>query len=601
MKNKPPIVCCAYANDARYRLELEQEFKAISHALTDARDNLQLSLEPLPQSSLDEIYRTFNHYHNRIAIFHYSGHSNATFLKLDGTYARADHLSVLIGMQQNLKLVFLNGCSNKAQVAALAKQGVKAIIATASPIEDTASVSFATAFYDALGHGKNIQQAFDTAKSKLHQEQPNIEIVQRGLKVLKNEAELPWGLYADDAADLEWQLPSPQAMPASTMDYQAIVPLHDEDCNKALVREIFQGLGALDEACETLWQSYLAEDEDPNMLPELQGKIYDAFPSVLSIQIRDLFTPEAETEGRRRLEEIRHVYTLLSKLLCAITLADLWRVLLLKDEETGALIPDAALQIQAQYRADIMQYCQLTAETAEQFDYIWLARSIYHFFEENDLQFIFPEMTKALQNLQAAEAQTAYHFLEFHLKQPLLSSAIPSSEVVQLCKVAEFHLGVLLKHCIFLTQYQLVSVNDIQVYKSLLHSKANFMHAKAVLHGNDSTRWRITQQQRASYTCNRAVVLTKDISSEDSPLTLAPFIIDENVLKKRSAATPKIHFWAGRTAENELHYQLAEDMNNAFFLPPKLRPENYRNKELEAVRMLWDSFCEHIKNLKTHE
>ena len=45
-------------------------------------------------------------------------------------------LAKLFGMQENLKLVFLNGCSTKGQVEALQANNIPNIIATSKSVED---------------------------------------------------------------------------------------------------------------------------------------------------------------------------------------------------------------------------------------------------------------------------------------------------------------------------------------------------------------------------------------------------------------------------------------------------------------------------------
>ena len=52
-----------------------------------------------------------------------------------------------LGQRRNLELVFLNGCSTRAQAAGLLEAGVSAVIATARAIEDTVALEFAAAFY----------------------------------------------------------------------------------------------------------------------------------------------------------------------------------------------------------------------------------------------------------------------------------------------------------------------------------------------------------------------------------------------------------------------------------------------------------------------
>jgi len=601
MLRKQAIVLCAFANDLHRPLQLEAEEKAIGQCLAVAEDAERLSFRPLHGASLDDLYKNFNRFHNRIHIFHFAGHSNGTFLNLEDTQARASNLSVLMGMQKNLKLVFLNGCSNKAQVAELAKQGVKAIIATSAPIEDESSIEFAKTFYDALANGKNIQESFNTAKSKIQNDQPQLEIVQRGLVLRPSDPEqLPWGLFAEDSADLDWTLPDPFEVPTD-INFHQEVSLNNNQVNKKLVEEIFQGLIPLKSRHRRLWEEYSDPEEDEVNLIDLQEVIYKHFPSILSIQIRDLFTDSVMAEGRKRLREINEVYLILSKLLCAIALADLWRIVLLEDEATGQFSLKEDVKIRCIYRKELLEYAQLNKAQSAQYDYVWLLSTIYRIFEDNQHEPYLEEIKGLQKTLFQSEVYDAYHFMEFEIKQRLQANNIASEEVAALCKTAEQQLGTLLRHCAFLTQYQLVSINDIQVSKPLLQSKADFIHKKAILKGNESTLWDQRPQSRKNYACNHAVVITPNIQEEQAPLTLSPFIIDENVLKKVSNRNPKIHIWAGHTEDNRLHYQHAEIMQDAFLIPPKKLLDKYEATGLEQVQTLWNTFVEHLQKLECHD
>ena len=106
-------------------------------------------------------------------IVHFSGHGNKKQkLILGGTPGRGktidrDGLVELLALYNtHLRLVLLNACFTKVQ-ARLISEVVDYAVGTGKGIGDKAGVAFAGAFYRALGFGKSIRDAFDSAKAEL--------------------------------------------------------------------------------------------------------------------------------------------------------------------------------------------------------------------------------------------------------------------------------------------------------------------------------------------------------------------------------------------------------------------------------------------------
>ena len=209
MPYKRPLFLFAFANDKAAKLRLDQEERAVREALAEKDQQEAIQYLSMGQTTLADIYNTFDRYHNRIYIFHYGGHSNQNLLVLDGPDARSDSLSTLIGQQDPLKLVFLNGCSNAAQVNALWSKGAPAVIATTADVEDDKASQLAERFYKALTGGKSIAEAFATASSFLGNSHPEPISVYRGINFREAaQGKFPWGLYVRDASVLDWTIDS---------------------------------------------------------------------------------------------------------------------------------------------------------------------------------------------------------------------------------------------------------------------------------------------------------------------------------------------------------------------------------------------------------
>ena len=106
-------------------------------------------------------------------IVHFSGHgSKKQRIILGGTHGRGktvdeQGLANLFALYNNhVHLVLLNACFTKAQARSISEV-VDYSIGTARPIGDKVGVAFAGAFYRALGFGKSVRYAFESAKAEL--------------------------------------------------------------------------------------------------------------------------------------------------------------------------------------------------------------------------------------------------------------------------------------------------------------------------------------------------------------------------------------------------------------------------------------------------
>lgn len=589
---KPPIFLFAFANDQQHALQLAEEERKVRELLQQSHDGRKIEHLSLGATSLDDLYKIFNRFHNRIHLFHFSGHSDSTFLELVDQKSRAANLGVIMGMQQNLKLVVLNGCANYQQVTTLLKHGIRAVVATSTPIADNSAILFSTTFYDSLKEGKTIREAFDTTKARLKEDKPDLDIVFRdlsGSEKLDEVAEFPWGLFCTEDADLLWKIPAPYEIPED-LDYVLEVELAGQEINKVLLESTFEGMANFNKKCRFLWEDYQDPDSDDTSVYDLQQEIYTRFPSILSMQIRDLFTENAKQKGRLRLKEIKDTYLVLSKLLSAMALADLWQMVL--NAKNDPIQPN--FNIRPDYKEDLVKYVQLPKTDADVFDYFWLFITIHHIFIDNGQQSFIVELEQFYEALsENSTFYTSYHFLEFELKGRLHQGNIASVEVSELCHEAEKHLSNLLHHCAFLIAYQLISVNDISVKRSIRTREAEFVHNKIILKGVEDTIMDRSPILKKNYTYNHAIIVTKDFKAGEEQLTLTPFIIDENAYKVKKKEQPKIHFWAGKTEEDKSYYQHAEDLTNGFVWPT-VNTNIYRKSDMNEMEALWRFFIEDL-------
>jgi len=208
MPSKRPIFLFAFANDAEGSLRLGEEQNACWNELAPLDQEGTIDCQRLGFATLEQVYREFNRFNNQICLFHYGGHSNSELIQLHGAAGSAEHLGTKMGQQENLRLVFLNGCKNYAQADALLEKGVPAVIATTAKAEDRRAVALAQQFYQALAGGSTIKQAFESAKGYIFDKYPDLKASYReaGFDEAEATEAFSWGLYARKEAALGWRI-----------------------------------------------------------------------------------------------------------------------------------------------------------------------------------------------------------------------------------------------------------------------------------------------------------------------------------------------------------------------------------------------------------
>lgn len=159
------------------RLKLDRESRSIEQALR--------------QSEFRHKFEVIQHWDVRINdlqglllrhqpnIVHFSGHGNeaSEIILVDNTgnsypvsvRALGELFSVL---KDNIRCVVLNACYSEAQAQAIA-QCIDSVVGMSQEIEDNSAISFATAFYQALGYGRNLKTAFDLGCMQIELEKLN--------------------------------------------------------------------------------------------------------------------------------------------------------------------------------------------------------------------------------------------------------------------------------------------------------------------------------------------------------------------------------------------------------------------------------------------
>jgi len=153
------------------RILVDEEAREIAEKIHEGqyRDCFELYQHPATRPA--DLQRLLLRYQPHIV--HFSGHGSKSHkIVLAGPHGRAKSVDqqglaeVFALYKSHLRLVLLNACFTKEQACSIAKV-IDYSIGAAKPIGDRASVAFAGAFYRALGFGKSIRDAFDSAKAEL--------------------------------------------------------------------------------------------------------------------------------------------------------------------------------------------------------------------------------------------------------------------------------------------------------------------------------------------------------------------------------------------------------------------------------------------------
>jgi tetratricopeptide (TPR) repeat protein len=160
------------------RLNVDQECRAIGKALRSAellRD--RFTIENHGAVRLEDLHQLLALH--RPQIVHFSGHGSAFKEIVLETSSGSNHpvsaeaLGQLFSVFKNdIRCVILNACDSEEQTDAIARH-IDCVIGISQAISDSASIFFATAFYQSLAYGQDVRSAFDAGCNALRLHNPD--------------------------------------------------------------------------------------------------------------------------------------------------------------------------------------------------------------------------------------------------------------------------------------------------------------------------------------------------------------------------------------------------------------------------------------------
>jgi hypothetical protein len=583
------VILLAFSNDhEKYLPDIVEEQKAIKSLLLDHADKNYLHVRDIQRASTEELFYLINRYHNQVVLLHYAGHADGEGLQLEKEIgivqvANAKGIAGLLGTQQKLKLVFLNGCATRGQVQVLLDKGVPAVIATSVKVNDDQAKQFATQFYQALVNGQTLRDAFLKAKAFLEtgQSPPAIADIGRGPDMeamLKKDKKLPWGVYfkAGEEGILNWRLPAESSY---QLDFSTEGPAkHSHQLiNSVIVDSTLKAIRASTFVKELARKIHKERNAgDKNRKPtdaEKKDAIIRSFLAPVSVHLRTLFSHGlSEKQDEKRLRQLLTTYQRSMEMFTFILLSDIWDATH-KKEGALHLNDDEKMQLQA--------FWGLNEFTCDAFDYFHLLCTLLQLAKRNGITFYFSQLSDYKENWSQLALFTQAHN-HFQLIKTALEEDIPSRLIEPYCIASEQHLTHLLCEWHYMINYKMAVVKNIEVQKIKNLPPPTFKHVLVELDNNYNDigrkdRW----QNLTDATDMESVLLYKNTLSEN--LNLSPFILDENALNREFNS--KIYFFSHQTTEG-LVYKWIEYEEDTLLVHQKNYPAIIRQFEKARQEIL---------------
>src|ERR1017187_9279991 len=145
------------------RLRLDKEFREIAEGLKRSNERDQFNLIPNFAIRVDDLRRNLLDHSPRIV--HFAGHDGTDGILVEDDQGLSFQVpnDALAGLFElcagQIECVILNACYSALQADAIAKH-IPYVIGMKAAVSDSAAIAFAVGFYDALGAGKSIEEAF---------------------------------------------------------------------------------------------------------------------------------------------------------------------------------------------------------------------------------------------------------------------------------------------------------------------------------------------------------------------------------------------------------------------------------------------------------
>ena len=525
-----PVVLAVFANAKdRYLESLKLESRNLDQTLSLKDDLGVIKFYREESVETEEVLAALERFEDRLCIFHFGGHASGKALEFEDGGGYAKGIATLLSRQSKLKLVFLNGCSTLDQVELLLKLGIKAVIATNTEVEDRKALDFASLFYQKLANGGTLQRAFDFASDGLktkYQDHFGGSILpfdmQRGVISRKgnNSNSIAWDLHynKENSSVLQWSLPEMEPdIPDISLDFEAnetLLLLKDR------ILEITEGLNT---------ELYRLQDKQSSLF-----FIAKSFPGNIGSQLAILFSADFSMRElcHSRLKQIISTYIISCQFIYYLLLAQ-WTTR--KSTANRGFV-----------KGYVVQLLDINQKEFLRFDFITMFQRLVTEIKDRNLIPFVPEFLDLQQELEQKDSfWKACLYLQSIREKLIEQPAEKFKPTIQhMCMDAEGALTRVLSELAFLTQYQLVSVRDIQMLNPW-HKDPLYQHKMGQLNIDWNKELNLFREPKSysSFLENGSVLLLKNIDEIGSYLNLSPFYVDKIAFGKPSSRSRLIDLY----------------------------------------------------------
>ncbi len=178
--NGPPVrkILILSANpDDTGRLRLDKEVREIEESLQRSEYRDRFRVHQKWAVNFWDIRRALTKY--KPQILHFAGHGEKNGLRVEGELGMSVAIAerALAGLfelcSRYVECVVLNACYSESQVSVIRKH-IDYVVGMKNEIKDNAALEFSVGFYDALGAGETIEDAFKYGRNAILQIYPDL-------------------------------------------------------------------------------------------------------------------------------------------------------------------------------------------------------------------------------------------------------------------------------------------------------------------------------------------------------------------------------------------------------------------------------------------
>lgn len=587
------FIFLAYANSQTEPLPtLSKEDEEVYRILTSRYQKNHFKLHRESNATLLLLTEQLVTFREELSLFVFSGHAGRDRLLLKDSAANSSGIAQLLEACPQLKLVVLNGCSTVAQVEELLQlENAPVVIATSSPVSDTAATQFAITFFQCFCEQyASVQDAFQLALAAAQTATFDPIYMQqtRDFASTKNSVDDPiWGIFVPTGQEikLEWSLP----LFVSTSNRENLVP------NSILLDQLMEGLSPFHKGIQQLYDQEM-EGLDISVLKK-RRLILEVLPHPISEHLRKLLVEREETSeqtffdqlGVDRLKQLIVTYQSVIELPAFILLAQLWDVLVEQKE---------AFQKSEQQKELLKQYLNFRTGERIQSIYFQLIPILIEIFQQNQLP-LFVEEFEVVHDEFSPDSELFNSCMFFeHLNK---KKAFSKEEAEQYCIEGEEKLATILGKFGFLTRYTLVSVKNVRVKKNRFQFEPKYQHRLVELIQR-FVGLEPTQFISDSIVDDSSIHLQKRSGEQTTFLNLSPFVIDENAFDD-TAQVAKIYYFDSyqKGVDACCFRHIYKPKDNLLLLKHDMKPKRDKNWQLKIYRQQFDVFSKLLFDQTLHQ